>query len=400
MDHFIPKINKIAEQNGFKDFKLIFEKGSDLGFIGLLNKCRIVEDDKELSLYCKFLPDDEERNSKFNSFLLFEREVLVYNEIFPIFEEFQLQHGIDRNDKAGFWTFPKCYYANYDENCPSKSIIIMEDLTTENFIVKDKFIPSDFNHTAKLFEELAKLHGLSLAINIKDPKALEKFQSLRNPMCFTMQTELMKDIAPRNLSLIMKLFQDKNEHKIVEKLLPYKNNLWNQIAERLDKAAQQPLSVICHGDVWINNILYNYRDTNKDIINEIKLVDWQITHNGSLGSELTYYLFTCVNYEVRKNRQEELIELYYSSMRQLLNKFSLDIEKVIPYETLKDQLKTFGLYAFGMSNFAIPLLCKYPEQLFGNGNVEDLTDEEMKCVENYNSVMRHVVLDMINMDIL
>lgn len=399
MDQFIPKINEIAEKNGFKDFKLIFEKGSDLGFIGLLNKCRIVEGDKELSLYCKFLPEDEERNSRFNSFFLFEREVLVYNEIFPIFEEFQRGHGLDRCNKEGFWTFPKCYYANYDENCPSKSIIIMEDLTIENFIVKDKFIPSDFNHTAKLFEELAKLHGLSLAINYKNPKALEKFKPLRNPMCFTMQTELMKDIAPRNLSLITKLFKDENEQKIVEKLEQYKNDLWNQIAERLDKAAQQSLSVICHGDVWINNILYNYCDTNKDIINEMKLVDWQITHYGSLGSELTYYLYCCVNYEVRKNRQEELIELYYNSMRQFLNKFSLDIEKVIPFEMLKDQLKTFGLYAFGMANFAIPLLCKYPDQLFENENVK-LTDEEKKCVENYENVMRHAVLDMINMDIL
>lgn len=399
MDHFIPQINKIAEENGFKDFKLIFEKGSDLGFIGLLNKCRIVENERELSLYCKFLPEDEERNSRFNSFFLFEREVLVYNEIFPIFEKFQHEHWIDRSDKDGFWTFPKCYYANFDHNCPSKSIIIMEDLTIMDFIVKDKFIPSDFNHTAKLFEELAKLHGLSLAINYKNPKALEKFRQLRNPMCFTMQTELMKDIAPRNLSLITKLFQDENEQKIVEKLLPYKNDLWNQIAERLDEAAQQSFSVICHGDVWINNILYNYSDANKDIINEMKLVDWQITHYGSLGSELAYYLFTCVNYEVRQNRHEELIELYYSSMRQFLNKFSLDIQKVIPFEMLKDQLKTFGLYAFGMANFAIPLLCKYPEQLYENENA-DLTNEEKKCVENYNNVMRHAVLDMIDMNIL
>ncbi|XP_070495223.1 uncharacterized protein [Chironomus tepperi] len=399
MDHYIPKINKIAEENGFKDFKLIFEKGSDLGFIGLLNKCRIIENDRELSLYCKFLPEDEERNSRYNSFLLFEREVLVYNEIFPIFEEFQLEHGIDRSDKEGFWTFPKSFYAHYDEDCPSKSIIIMEDLTTENFIVKDKFIPSDFNHTAKLFQELAKFHGLSLAINYKNPKALEKFRPLRNPMCITMRTELMKDIAPRNLSLITKLFQNENEQKIVEKLLPYKNDLWNQIAERLDKAGEESQSVICHGDVWINNILFNYCDTNKDIINEMKLVDWQITHYGSLGSELTYYLFICVNYEVRKNRQEELIMLYYNSMRQFLNKFSLDIEKVLPFKMLKDQLKTFGLYAFGMANFAIPLLCKYPEQLFENENAE-LTDEEMKCVENYNNVMRHLILDIIDMEIL
>lgn len=397
MDHFIPQINEIAVKNGFKDFKLSFETGSDLGFIGLLNRCRIVENDKELSLFCKFLPDDDERNSKFNSYLLFEREVLVYKELFPIFEKFQKDHGIDEKDVDGFWHYPKCYYCNHDKNCPSSSVIIMEDLTIEKFEVKDKFIPSDFNHTSRLFVELAKFHGLSLAINQKCPQILDKFKSLKNLLCFTMQTELMKDIAPRNFQLIKKLFENNDE--IVEKLLPYKDNLWNKIADRLDKASQQSSRVMCHGDVWINNILYNYSDANKEIIKDIKLVDWQIVHCGSVGSELAYYLFCCVDYRVRKDRLEELLHLYHDTMRKYLEKFSLNIQEIFTYEALKEQIKSYGVYAFGMANFAIPLLCKYPEKLFENEDIE-LTDEEKKCVENYNLQMKHIVLEMIDLGIL
>jgi hypothetical protein len=124
-----------------------------------------------------------------------------------------------------------------------------------------------------------------------------------------------------------------------------------------------------------------------------------MTFFGSLGSELMYYLYCCVDKTVRQKHQTELFELYYEKMRETLAKFSLDIGVVLPYEELERQLRVYGIYSFGMANFAIPLLCKYPEQLFEDKNAV-LNDDEQVCVRHYEARMRDVILDMIDMKIL
>lgn len=390
-------VEKIAKENGFVNFELKFEHGSDLGFIGELKRCRIIEGDRELSVFCKFLPKDEDRNRQYNSFLLFEREVLIYSHLFPEFVKFQLENGMEVGDSEGFWSFPKCYYSNYDNNYPDRSVLIMEDLTVENFEVKDKFVPSDFQHTSKLFIELAKLHGLSLALKEKKPQVFEKFKPLENSMCFLMTTDSMKHIAPRNCELICQLFE--NEPEIYEKLDKIKSNIWETVAESMRAARTEQFSVICHGDMWINNVLYNYCDKDKKIIKNTKLVDWQMTYFGSVGSELMYYLYCCVDKVTRQKHQNELFELYYETMRKILAKFSIEINEIFPYKEFERHMRTYGIYAFGMANFAIPLLSKYPEKLHDDPNAV-LGEEEKVCVIAYEKTIKDVVIDMIDMKIL
>lgn len=211
-----------------------------------------------------------------------------------------------------------------------------------------------------------------------------------------MTTDSMKHLAPRNVELASKLF---DEGEIRDKILSFKDCLWQQVKSVLNGELSEPYSVICHGDIWINNVMYNYHNDNEDDIKDIRLVDWQMAYYGSVGSELLYYLFCCVDKTVRDRYKDELLRIYYSSMGGFLLKFSLDIEKVFPYDAFEEQLRTFGLYSFGMASFALPLLCKYPEQLFDNENAK-LAEEELSNFNSYNQRMRSTILDMIKMKIL
>lgn len=397
MESLTSQVDKIAIENGFVNYKVTVENGSDLGFIGILEKHKIVEGERELSLMCKFLPENKEQNECFNSYVLFEREVTTYCKLLSKFEKFQIDNGFEYRDADGFWSFPRCFYANYDHEYPTKSIIIMEDLTKENFSVKNKFIPSDFNHTRKLFIELAKFHALSLAMKAKKPEVFESFKQMKCSMYSVMTTDSMKHLAPRNVELASKLF---DEGEIRDKILSFKDCLWQRVQVILDGKLSEPYSVICHGDVWINNVMYNYHNDNEEDIKEMRLVDWQMTYYGSVGSELLYYLYCCVDKNVRDRYKDELLSIYYSTMEGFLFKFSLDIKKVFPFDAFLEQLQKFGLYSFGMASFALPLLCKYPEKLFDNDKSSELSEEELKNLNDYNQRMRSTILDMIEMKIL
>lgn len=390
------QVEKIALESGFKKFDIKIENGSDLGFTGILKKYRIIEDERELSLMCKYLPDNEQQNECFNSYLLFEQEILVYQQLLPEFEKLQIENGFKYRDSNGFWSYPKCYYSHYDRACPAKSIIIMEDLTATNFSVRNKLIPSDYYHTQKLFGELAKFHALSLVMKEQKPEVFERFKQMKCSMHSLMTTESMRHLAPRNIELACKLF---DEGEIRDKLMSFKNCLWERVQVTLDGNLSEPFSCVVHGDIWINNIMYNYYGDNNRDIKDVRLVDWQMTFYGSVGSEIMYYLYCSVDKPMRDLYQTELLNFYYEKMGEFLQKFSFNIQKVFPFIEFEKQLRKFGIYSFAMATFALPLLCKYPEQLFEDENAE-LTEEESENVSNYNQRMRSTILDMIKMQIL
>jgi hypothetical protein len=390
------EVEKIALKNGFKNFRITIENGSDLGYTGVLKKYRIIENERELPLMCKFLPEDEKQNESFKSFLLFKQEVIVYQQLLPEFEKLQFENGFNYRDSNGFWLYPMCYYSHYDHENPTKSIIIMEDLTATNFRVRNKFVPSDYQHTRKLFGELAKFHALSLVMKERKPKVFERFKQMKCSMYLLMTTESMRHLAPRNIELACKLF---NEGEIRDKLMSFRDCLWERVQTTLNGNSSEPFSSVVHGDVWINNVMYNYHGEDDQEIKDIRLVDWQMTFYGSVGSELLYYLFCCVDKPIRDLHQKELLSFYYDEMGTFLEKFSLNIEKTFPLSEFEEQLRKFGIYSFAMATFALPLLCKYPQQLFEDENAE-LSEEERENLNNYNRRMRSTILDMIQMQIL
>lgn len=68
------QVSRVAKENNFKKYSIKVESGSQLDFIGVLKKFVITEDERKLSLMCKFLPEDIEQIARFNSMKLFERD--------------------------------------------------------------------------------------------------------------------------------------------------------------------------------------------------------------------------------------------------------------------------------------------------------------------------------------
>lgn len=397
--HVVEALKQVASESGFKEPEFHYDGGSDKGFVGLIKRCRIKESDKCLSVMCKLLPNDEDHNKKYDSFELFRREVLVYQKFLPELKKIQLEHGLSYRDLEGFWSYPKSYYSEFNEESPEKSLILMEDLTVDDFITKDMFKPADLQHAKRIFIELGKLHAISFALKTKKPKVFEQFKGLKDLMCRLMTTESMKDLAPRNIQLASDLFVGEEEQEIKEKVLSLKDDLWQQVAVNLDGQTVDAFGVVCHGDCWINNVMFNYSDESSETIKAARLVDWQMTRFGSAASELMYFMFCYTDKALRDQHQKELMETYYDTVRMLLRKFNLNIDMVFPIEQFEKELKTFGMFAFAMTSFAMPIVCRYPEKLFKDKQAE-LTEDEESRLARYNQTMRDIICDMIKMGAL
>lgn len=389
-------LKQIAIDHNYKEPQLIFSEGSNKGFTGLIKRCRIKENEKSLSIMCKFLSDNEEHNKKYDAYELFKREVYVYQKFHSLIVKFQIAHGMSFRDGEGFWAFPKCYSSEFNYDHPEKSFILMEDLNEENFETKDAFKMADFHCTEQIFIQLAKLHGISYALRIKEPEAFAEFKTMNDLMCHLMTTDLMKHMAPRNCQLASELF---SLPLMKEKVLAYKDNMWEQIETILDGAKAEPFGVVCHGDCWINNVLFKYQDNASENIKEVRLIDWQMTRYGSGASELMYFLFCYNDKNLRDQYQEVLLKIYYEALRKILEKFDIDVNIVYPFAQYETELKVAGKFAFAMTTFVMPINCKYPEKLFKDKQAE-LTETEKAAVALYNKTMKDIICDLVRMDAL
>lgn len=380
--------------NNFKDAQFHFSEGCNKGVTGLIKRCRIKDNERSLSVICKFLPNDSELNEKYDSYELFKREVYVYQKFHTGIETFQIAHGLSFRDNEGFWAYPKCYASEYSEDHPEESFILMEDLSEENFETKDMFKPVDFNHSKQIFIELAKLHAVSFALKIKEPEVFSEFKIMKDLMCRLMTTDLMKDKAPRNCQLASELF---SLPLIKDKVLSYKDNLWQQVEILFNAPFVASFGVVCHGDCWINNVMFNYTDAAG--IKDIRFIDWQMTRFGSGPSELMYFLFCYNEKSSRDQFQEELLNIYYDVLGRTLEKFGFEVNIIYPLAQFVAEIKAAGKFAFAMASFAIPIICKYPEKLFEDKQAE-LTVAEKEAVALYSKTMKDVVGDLIRMDAL
>lgn len=393
--HIVDALNHVAFEKGFNEPEFDYANGSDKGFIGLVKRCHIKEKDQKLSVICKYLPSDGELNTKYSSYELFKREVLVYQKFLPEVDKIQLENGLKCRGSDGFWCHPKCFHSDYNTEQPEKSFILMEDLAL--FVTQDSFQPSDFKHTEKLFLELGKFHAVSFALRVKKPEVFAEFKCMNDLMGRLMTTSVMRDLAPRNCQLASELFNNPEELHIKNEILSYKNDLWPQMTDTLSGSKAEPYSVICHGDCWINNVMYE--EETPSLIKNVRLVDWQMTRFGSVAIDLMYYLFCCCDKQLRDRHKSELLSSYHDSMGNLLSKLDIDVNDVFPFSALLQQIQKFGKFAFAMAIFAMPIICKYPEKLFDDKKA-DLTEQETQAVAQYNEMMKNVINDMFEMGIL
>lgn len=255
-------IEKIAKNESIQNHTSKITLGSENGdgFVGILYKI-IIEGIKNgknciINLVAKMPPLSQIRREQFNSIPLFEREVLLYNEILPDFTKFQKERNI--NEEDGFYNIPKCYAAVHDiEN--DFFVIILEDLRTSNYVMRDKLKPSSYDHVKLLIRELGKLHAISFAMRAQEPERFERCKKLGDLILSSMRNG--GDAVTKYCNAIME-----NAIKTLEPHEEFKKNKMEKLKENFIKVFEEcdnsanveDFGVLIHGDCWNNNMMYKY----------------------------------------------------------------------------------------------------------------------------------------------
>lgn len=269
-DYVVDLINGIAKTEGFNDFKIDLQAGSKHGdgFVGIMTSAVIVGErngvpDDRLSLLCKLVPTNAARRAEFQSEMIFEREVLAYNELLPIFIKFQKEKGL--TEAESFNSFPKCFAAVADKE-KDQFLVIMEDLRPKGYVMRPKAEPVSADEIFLFVERLAKFHAVSFAIKDQRPEIYAEFRKIDDILTKLFKQNNMAKLWGSGFERAKAALKDRKHVEIIEDV---EEHLVEYFNDCLKEGVSEPFGVIGHGDCWNNNILFEYEDEEVRIIRRI-----------------------------------------------------------------------------------------------------------------------------------
>lgn len=179
---------------------------------------------------------------------------------------------------------------------------------------------------------------------------------------------------------------------------------------RLFTAPKQKYDTICHGDPWINNLLFLHDNDGRII--DLKMVDYQIIRHISVSTDILYFMYSSVRSSLIERSFESLIKIYHNEFLNELRRSHVD-EKILAklgMEWLNTELRTYAFYGVLAGCFLInPILAEEEDVRqfetieFGplnpmyQGDMNSKKFERIKCIVFH--YYRRLHLGIINGDI-
>lgn len=101
-------------------------------------------------------------------------------------------------------------------------------------------------------------------------------------------------------------------------------------------------NVLCHGDLWINNLMFKY-DEEKPI--ECKIIDFQLTRYAPPAMDLATFIFTSSSRGFRKLNVNEIINVFCNVIENELKAHNINLKALSRDEIFKsyEEFKIAGL---------------------------------------------------------
>ncbi|EDW51194.1 GM17735 [Drosophila sechellia] len=198
--------------------------------------------------------------------------------------------------------FAKTLHVDYEHEA-----IIFEDLAVTEYVLADRLVGLDLEHTRLGLRKLAKMHAAAAVLNERQPGLLTKFDhgifnrhTQAFAPCFVNMVGVAADFA-RECPELGERYANKLK-KLQERVMEYCTRVYDP----------QPgdFNTLVHGDYWVNNVMLRYGENKEPL--DMTLIDFQFCSWSSPAVDLHYFFNTSVQFEIRYEQQDALFQYYHT----------------------------------------------------------------------------------------
>ncbi|XP_045502108.1 uncharacterized protein LOC123699242 [Colias croceus] len=378
-------LHKIAEERGYKDYKLDIKPTSSEGanFSSVLFTATISEHGKDvINIFAKVAALNETVRAG-APYQMFDTEILFYTYIIKTYKQIEEKHNVPIEHRV---VVPELYGIN-DEYL--KETVVMENLMCKGYQMFDRFKTIDWNYTQESLTQLAKLHALSIAFSIEQP---EEFEEKTKNLKMNNDMSAMKDAMAMTLMKIQESAKD--EHK--DRLKQFVENA--MVPENIEYM-MKPIKrmILNHGDYRPSNLLHKLRE---DGTYDIIPIDYQTLTRSNPIVDLLYFLFNGSDKEFRAKYLRKAFDHYYNELCACLTRLDLNPEEIYPKEDFEYELKEVLPFGLFISLMLLMLITVEMEHVPKISEKTELKDLYCTPSEAYKIRMNDLLEDCIDMGVL
>lgn len=285
------------------------------------------------------------------------------------------RHAIDGNcynKEIFFYTtftdMAKRYLRNLNVRIAPKMLhsqdgmVIFEDMGLDGY-KSVSYLDVTEDHITNAVHVIAKFHAIGFAVEKYKAKALKctsyklidefpdafqepLFKSNINSVPYKIST------AGRDATIdLIDFLSDKLTRDEISKFKTDYRLQYEKMTNIFQNGDQKYNRVLSHGDLWLNNLLYKYDDTGK--IADCLMVDFQYIRYAPPAHDVTFAIYYSSNKELRCEKFDHFLRVYYQYLTNELNRYDLDINDICPIEEYEESCKLYltiakiikGIYA-------------------------------------------------------
>ncbi|XP_012531490.2 uncharacterized protein LOC105833925 [Monomorium pharaonis] len=325
-------INKILERKfGSGKARLIDWRLESLdgikGFLGqyyyLHIKARINSKTQSLRFFGKTPPPTHSPQFEFlQRYDTFNKEIMIYTDLMR-------RMGAGGSPK---WMV-ECYL------CKRNVIIVLEDASIDGYATLNKYIPYDEEHCVWLLRTLSRLHSRSLLLDERlrresDRTIFDLYGQLLNEVLFVDGDDRSEKALTSGIigfcAMVDELEELDDKGKIIVKR---RITEWSRKMSQLLAPSKKYRNVICHRDIWSNNIMFRYDLTGN--INGCYLIDLQFLRYCPPAIDFACCLYLTTDRNTRDRNFDSFARIYHDSFARGLAEEGLDVENCLPWTTFQ-----------------------------------------------------------------
>uniref|UniRef100_A0A1L8DZT5 Putative ecdysteroid kinase n=1 Tax=Nyssomyia neivai TaxID=330878 RepID=A0A1L8DZT5_9DIPT len=306
-------------------------------------------------------------------FNIFKRESVVYGTILEKCYNLLREKG----DTVVFG--PRPLYVE-------EKLLAMEDLTAMNYNLMGKGKKFNRHQCNLVLSKVARWHASTVVLFEKEPNLFENHHVPN----FSEETEHMHVFFTNLLAAAMK------HNRGAPELKNFTNKLAAFTADFLPKLFGvfkrdiNGFSVLSHGDMWTNNILFRHNDEDNQS-DDVLFVDFQEGFFGSPGIDLNYFLYTSVEVDLLLNHYDVLIAFYHGELEKTLKLLNYS-GKLPTLQDIHNEIIKIGAHGLFTLLGLVPVMTTPHTQYAEASYFFEDTEETLKARDLIFSDQQHIKL--------
>ncbi|XP_047991355.1 uncharacterized protein LOC125230283 [Leguminivora glycinivorella] len=230
--------------------------------------------------------------------------------------------------------------------------VVFEDLSALQYEMRSRFEKFDKRHTLKALQTLARFHAGSIVFEEVKSKELQRPYTVNEQykdtlgrsgyiesdpwfiQCRTTGLEAVRTFSKYRLNV--------DYMKIIERR-------WDAVfnsAMLLGDPSSEHRNVICHRDLWNNNILFHYKklQNNSVVPDDCVFVDFVVARYMPPAGDVMQLLHCNLNPRFRKDNLHTFLNYYYDELKVILKSNDIDILNIMSREKFITSAKEQNLW--------------------------------------------------------